>query len=111
MKRSLAILVITLLAAVSLTACGRDDQQDNGGAGTNDTANGRVIGGDTEDGTGGDAAGQDDGTVSGDLEDAADNAGDAIEDTGDAIVDGAEDVGDAVTGSGTGANGTNGRAN
>ena len=76
MKRSLALLLASLLLVFGLTACGREDTPKDQ---TNDS-------------------------VSEDLKDAADDVGDAardgLDDAGNAIEDGADRIEDAVDGDG-----------
>lgn len=102
MKRSLTLLLASLLLVLSLTACGGDDKQQdtanqNGSAVTNsDNANGN--GAADNNGTNGNGSG------TGSL---AQDAGDAVTDGIDDVADGIDDVGDALTGD----NGQNGTAN
>ena len=76
MKRSLALLLASLLLVFGRTACGREDTPKD----------------------------QTDGSVSEDLKDAADDVGDAardgLDDAGNAIEDGADRIEDAVDGDG-----------
>nr|WP_326185074.1 hypothetical protein [uncultured Oscillibacter sp.] len=95
MKRSLTLLLASLLLAFSLAACGGDNKQDtnqNGSAVTSsDNANGNGTDNATDDRT------DSNGT----------NGGSLAEDAGNAVTDGIDDVGDALTGD----NAQNGTAN
>lgn len=91
MKRSLTLLLASLLLVCSLTACGRDDKQQE----TNQNGSAVTDSG----GTAGDQSGT--GTEQG----ASNGTGSVMEDMGDAVTDGVndvadgiEDVGDAITG-------------
>lgn len=101
MKRSLTLLLASLLLVFSLTACGGDDKQQDtanqdGSAVTNsDNANGNGSSADNN-GTNGNGSGT--GSLAGD-------AGDAVTDGIDDVTDGIDDVGDALTG-GDSQNGT-----
>lgn len=94
MKRSLTLLLASLLLVFSLTACGGDNKQDtnqNGSAVTNsDNAGGNGTDGAADDRT--DSNGT---NGSGSL---AEDAGNAVTDGIDDVADGIDDVGDALTG-------------
>lgn len=97
MKRSLTLLLVSLLLVFSLTACGRDkNQQDtnqNGSAVTNsDNASGNTNDALTDDRNDSNTA---NGNGSGSL---AQDAGNAVTDGIDDVKNGIEDVGDAITG-------------
>lgn len=96
MKRSLTLLLASLLLVFSLTACGGDEKQQdtnqNGSAVTNsDNANGNKN--DTDDRSDNGTNGNGNGTGS-----LAQDAGDAVTDGIDDVKDGIDDVGDALTG-------------
>lgn len=105
MKRSLTLLLASLLLVCSLTACGRDDKQQetnqNGSAVTDSGGTaGDQSGTGTEQGT---ANGSDPANGAGNG--ASNGTGSVMEDMGDAVTDGVndvadgiEDVGDAITG-------------
>ena len=102
MKRSLALLLTSLLLVFSLATCGRDQQpgdvDDNGvsdGSVTGDVNNGGLTGG------------YDDGSVTGGVNDGngggmMDGAMDTMDGVGDAARNAVRDAGDALTGSTTG---------
>ena len=102
LKRSLALLLTSLLLVFSLAACGRDQQpgdvDDNGvsdGSVTGDVNNGGLTGG------------YDDGSVTGGVNDGngggmMDGAMDTMDGVGDAARNAVRDAGDALTGSTTG---------
>lgn len=93
MKRSLTLLLASLLLVFSLAACGGDNKQDtnqNGSAVTSsDNANGNGTDNATDDRT------DSNGTNGGSL---AEDAGNAVTDGIDDVADGIDDVGDALTG-------------
>ena len=112
MKRSLSLLLASLMLVFALTACGRrnDTPQDHGQNGNqNESA---VIGGDTaNDGTNNHGNGTnnnatdhngatngEDHPVLDDLENAGENVVQGAEDAGKAVTDGVRKAGDALTG-------------
>lgn len=108
MKRSLTLLLASLLLVFSLTACGGNDKQQdtnqNGGAVT-DSGNASGNGGaanDRTDNNGTGSNGNGNGAGTGSL---AQDAGNAVTDGIDDVKDGIDDVGDALTGN-SGQNGT-----
>lgn len=97
MKRSLALLLASLLLVFSLTACGKDRQP---GGVDGSVSNGSVAG----DAGNGDLTG---GSVTGGVNDGngggmMDGARDTMDDVGDAARDVVRDTGDALTGGTTG---------
>lgn len=99
MKRSLTLLLASLLLVCSLAACGSDKKQDtnqNDSAVTN-SGNANEDKNDTMTDDRTDTNG-DNGTGTGSL---AQDAGDAVTDGIDDVKDGMEDVGDALTGDNT----------
>lgn len=100
MKRSLALLLTSLLLVFSLTACGKDQQP----GGVDDSAsNGSVTGDAGNDGL-------TDDSVTGGVNDSSsgsmmDGAMDTMDDVGDAARSAVRDAGDALTGGTTGTTG------
>ena len=95
MKRSLALIMASLMLVFALTACGRRDNQTTGtngnttndGVTDNNAANNQT---ETNNAT--------DHPVTNDLENAGENIVQGAGDVGEAVVDGVEEAGDALTG-------------
>lgn len=105
MRRSLTLLVASLLLVFSLTACGGNDKQQDNSANQNGSA---VTGSDSAGGNNGNTNGSanTNGNTNGGKDDSLmDDVGDAITDGADDVKDGIDDVGDALTGD-TAKNGT-----
>lgn len=101
LKRSLALLLTSLLLVFSLAACGKDQQA--GGVG--DSASSGSVTGDT--GSGSSSGGSADGSVTGGVNGGSggpmmDGADDTMDDVGDMARDAVRDTGDALTGGTTG---------
>lgn len=105
MKRSLTLLLASLLLVFSLTACGRNDKQQdtnqNDSAVTNSdnnqgAASDKTDQNDSQNNTNQNTTGQNDTNHNGDS--VMDDVGNAITDGVDDVADGIEDVGDAITG-------------
>lgn len=94
MKRSLTLLVASLLLVFSLTACGGNDKQQDNSANQNGSA---ATGSDNA--TGNNAADNGENSANGNRDDSLmDDVGDAITDGAEDVKDGIDDVGDAMTG-------------
>lgn len=101
MKRRFALLLASLLLAVSLTACGKDRQPDDASGSTD----GGAVSGDTGSGTAGDTGGGLTGDTSGGL--TGDTGSGTAGDTGSGLTGdtGSGGTGDSVTGGVNGGNG------
>ena len=110
MKRSLSLLLASLMLVSALTACGRRNNtpQDNGQNGNQSES--AVVGGETatndntngttneNNGTDNNTNTQDNHPVLDDLENAGENVVQGAGDVGKAVTDGVRDAGDALTG-------------
>lgn len=99
MKRSLTLLVASLLLVFSLTACGGNDKQQDNNANQNGSA---VTGSDNAADNNDNAANNGENNANGNQDDSLmDDVGDAITDGANDVKDGIDDVGDAITGDNT----------
>lgn len=102
MKRSLTLLLASLLLVFTLTACGRNDSQNNGGQNNGTTAGDNAVTGNPNGSNGNDTMAPGNGTNNG-----VNGSGGTIgQDIGGAIQNGVDDMEDALTGDNGTTNGT-----